>query len=75
MRVIVQEEAIAAGDFMTERTMAAEADLLKRFREAGLQIVSDLDFPALQKATERVYSAVPNWSPGLHDTIKKILAS
>jgi len=75
MRVIVQEEAIAAGDFMTERTMAAEADLLKRFREAGLQVVSDLDFPALQKATERVYSAVPNWSPGLHDTIKKILAS
>ena len=75
MRAIVQEEAIAAGDFMTERTMAAEADLLKRFREAGLQIVSDLDFPALQKATERVYSAVPNWSPGLHDTIKKILAS
>jgi TRAP-type C4-dicarboxylate transport system substrate-binding protein len=75
MRTIVQEEAIAAGDFMTERTMAAEADLLKRFREAGLQIVSDLDLPALQKATERVYSAVPNWSPGLHDTIKKILAS
>jgi len=43
-------------------------------RYTQLQIVSDLDFPALQTATERVYSAVPSWSPGLHDTIKKILA-
>ena len=30
---------------------------------------------ALQKATESVYSAIPNWTPGLHATVKKILAS
>jgi TRAP-type C4-dicarboxylate transport system substrate-binding protein len=60
---------------MTERTQAVQADLVKKFQEAGLTIVGDLNMDALQKATEGVYSAIPNWTPGLHATVKKILAS
>ena len=74
MRTIIQEESIAAGDFMTERTLAVQAELIGRFRDAGLTIVSDLNMDALQKATESVYSAIPNWTPGLHATVKRILA-
>jgi TRAP-type C4-dicarboxylate transport system substrate-binding protein len=74
MRTIIQEESLAAGDFMTERTLAVQADLVKKFQEAGLTIVSDLNMDALQKATESVYAAIPNWTPGLHATVKKILA-
>lgn len=54
MRTIIQEESLAAGDFMTERTQAVQADLVKKFQEAGLTIVSDLNMDALQKATESV---------------------
>jgi len=75
LRPMVQEEAIAAGDFMTERTLAAQAELTKRFQDAGLTIVSDVNLDALQKATESVYSAIPGWSPGLHGRVKQILTS
>jgi len=75
LRPMVQEEAIAAGDFMTERTLAAQAELTKRFQDAGLTIVSDVNLDALQKATEIVYSAIPGWSPGLHGKVKQILTS
>jgi tripartite ATP-independent transporter DctP family solute receptor len=75
LRPMVQEECIAAGDFMTEKTLAVQAELAKRFQDAGVTIVSDVNLDALQKATESVYSAIPNWSPGLHGRVKQILAS
>jgi TRAP-type transport system periplasmic protein len=75
LRPMVQEECIAAGDFMTEKTLAVQAELTKRFQDAGITIVSDVNLDALQKATESVYSAIPNWSPGLHGRVKQILTS
>jgi TRAP-type C4-dicarboxylate transport system substrate-binding protein len=74
MRAIIQEASLAAGGFMTERTQSVQAELVRKFQEAGLTIVSDLNMDALQKATEVVYSAIPNWTPGLHATVKQILA-
>jgi TRAP-type C4-dicarboxylate transport system substrate-binding protein len=59
---------------MTEKTLAVQAELAKRFQDAGVTIVSDVNLDALQKATESVYSAIPNWSPGLHGRVKQILA-
>lgn len=75
LKPMVQEECIAAGDFMTEKTLAVQAELAKRFQDAGITIVSDVNLDALQKATEGVYSAIPNWTPGLHGRVKQILAS
>jgi len=75
LKPMVLEEAIAAGDFMTEKTNAGTEDLIKRFQEAGLTVVRDVNFPAMQKATESVYSAIPNWSPGLHGRVKQILTN
>jgi len=75
LQPMVLEEAIAAGDFMTEKTNAGTEDLIKRFQEAGLTVVRDVNFPAMQKATESVYSAIPNWSPGLHGRVKQILTN
>lgn len=75
LKPMVQEEAIAAGDFMTEKTNAGAEELIKRFQEAGVTVVRDVDLSALQKATEGVYANIPNWTPGLHTRVKQILAS
>ena len=75
MRTIIQEEAMAAADFLTEKTNAGQAELTKRFQDAGVTIISDVNIPALQKATEKVYANIPGWTPGLHTKVKQILAS
>jgi TRAP-type C4-dicarboxylate transport system substrate-binding protein len=60
---------------MTDKTLAVQAELTKRFQDAGVTIVSDVNLDALQKATESVYSAIPGWTPGLHNRVKQILTS
>lgn len=75
MRAIIQEEANAAANFMTEKTISGQAELTKRFQDAGITVINDVNIPALQKATESVYSAIPNWTPGLHAKVKQILTS
>jgi tripartite ATP-independent transporter DctP family solute receptor len=75
LRAIIQEEADAAAAFMTTRTLEIDNEYIKRFQDAGVTVVRDLDYAALQKATESVYSAIPNWTPGLHARVKQILTS
>lgn len=75
MRDLMMEEVNAAANFLTEKTMAGQVELAKRFQDAGLTVVSDVNIAALQKATEGVYSAIPNWTPGLHGRVKQILAN
>ena len=60
---------------MTTRTLEIDNEYIKRFQDAGVTVVRDLDYAALQKATESVYSAIPNWTPGLHARVKQILTS
>lgn len=71
---ILLEEAKNAGDFLTDLTISSQEEFKKKFEAEGVTFVEDIDFAALQKATEAAYQAFPDWTPGLHDRIKAILA-
>ncbi len=71
---VLLEEAKKAGDFLTDLTISSQEEFKKKFEAEGVTFVDDIDFAAFQKATESVYQAFPDWTPGLHDKIKAILA-
>jgi tripartite ATP-independent transporter DctP family solute receptor len=72
---ILLEEGAKARDEMTRLTLASEQDYVAKFKQAGVTIVTDVDVPAFQKATAPVYSAFPKWTPGLRETVMKVLAN
>lgn len=72
---LLLEEGAKGGEEQTRLTNAMEEDFVARFQAAGVTIVSDVDVPAFQKATIPVYSAFPKWTPGLHETVMRILAA
>lgn len=74
IRTVLLEEATKARTEMDRLTREQEAGFVERFRGAGVQIVSDIDLPAMRQASEATYRAFPRWTPGLHDTVRRILA-
>jgi tripartite ATP-independent transporter DctP family solute receptor len=75
VQAVLLEEGAKGGEEQTRLTIEMEKDYVAKFQAAGVQIVTDVDKAAFQKATESAYQAFPKWTPGLHDTIKKILAN
>jgi tripartite ATP-independent transporter DctP family solute receptor len=74
LQTLLLEEGQKAGDEMTRLTLEKQDQYLAQFKEAGVTIVEDVDIAAFQEVTESVYSAFPQWTPGLHDKIQSILA-
>ena len=72
---VLLEEGRKAGDYMTRLTLEQQQSYVDRFKAAGVTFVTDVDLAAFRKATAPVYKAFPKWTPGLHDTISKILAN
>ena len=66
---VLLEEGRKAGDEMTRLTLAQNDDYVAKFRAAGVQVVTDIDTAAFQRATAPVYKAFPKWTPGLHETV------
>jgi tripartite ATP-independent transporter DctP family solute receptor len=69
------EEGAKGGAEQTRLTNAMEEDFIARFKGAGATIVTDVDLAAFQRATVPAYSAFPRWTPNLHQTVSRILAS
>lgn len=74
VRTVLLEEGGKAQHEMTRLTREQEAGFVERFRNAGVEIVTDIDTPAFREASAATYRAFPKWTPGLHDTVRKILA-
>jgi TRAP-type transport system periplasmic protein len=74
VRTLLLEEGERARGEMTGLTREQEQGFIDRFQQAGVQIVTDLDYPAFRAATEATYRAFPKWTPGLHETVRRILA-
>jgi tripartite ATP-independent transporter DctP family solute receptor len=72
---VLLEEGRKAGEYMTRLTLEQQQSYVERFKAAGVTFVTDVDLAAFRKATAPVYKAFPKWTPGLHDTISKILAN
>ncbi len=70
---VLLEEGKRAGDEMTRITLESNDDYMKKFTQAGVTFVKDVDLAAFQKATAPVYKAFPKWTPGLHDTVMAAL--
>ena len=71
---ILLEEGAKAKEEMTRLTLELDKDYMAKFKQAGVTFVEDVDLAAFQKATAPVYNAFPKWTPGLHQTVTKILA-
>ena len=74
VQTILLEEGKKAGEYMTKLTLDQQQDYMNRFKAAGVTFITDVDIPAFQKATTSVYAAFPKWTPGLYDTVTKIVA-
>ena len=72
---VLLEEGAKAMQEMTRLTKEQEAGFVERFRSAGVQIVTDLDIAAFREASAATYRAFPRWTPGLHETVRRILAA
>lgn len=72
---VLLEEGRKAGEYMTRLTLEQQQSYVERFKAAGVTFVTDVDLAAFRKATAPVYKAFPKWTPGLHDTVSKILAN
>jgi tripartite ATP-independent transporter DctP family solute receptor len=71
---VLLEEGAKAKEEMTRLTLELDKDYMAKFKQAGVTFVEDVDLAAFQKATAPVYNAFPKWTPGLHQTVTKILA-
>jgi tripartite ATP-independent transporter DctP family solute receptor len=74
VQTVLIEEGAKAKTEMTRLTMELDKDYMAKFKQAGVSFVEDVDLAAFQKATAPVYGAFPKWTPGLHQTVTKILA-
>ncbi|HEX2113091.1 MAG TPA: C4-dicarboxylate TRAP transporter substrate-binding protein [Alphaproteobacteria bacterium] len=74
VQTILLEEGAKAKEEMTRLTLELDKDYMAKFKQAGVTFVEDVDLAAFQKATAPVYNAFPKWTPGLHQTVTKILA-
>ncbi|MGV6874777.1 C4-dicarboxylate TRAP transporter substrate-binding protein [Pseudochelatococcus sp. B33] len=73
LQQILIEEAVNAGNVMTEKTLENDEKLLETLKDEGVTVVTDVDTAAFREATAKVYSAFPDWTPGVYDQIRAIL--
>ncbi|MDP2570963.1 C4-dicarboxylate TRAP transporter substrate-binding protein [Vibrio penaeicida] len=73
IQTILAEEAIKAGDYMTELSIGTTETLLDKLRSEGVTVHKNVDAKAFQKATAPVYGKFPKWSEGLHAKVREIL--
>jgi tripartite ATP-independent transporter DctP family solute receptor len=75
VRAVLLEEGAKAREEQTRLTLEQEAGFVERFRGAGVQFVTDVDTAAFRRASEPTYRAFPRWTPGLHETVRRVLAA
>ncbi len=74
LQKIVMEEAVNAGNLVTKLKRDSDTEIVGKLREMGITVVEDIDRPAFVEASKAVYSAFPDWTPGLGDTVRGILS-
>ncbi|MFV0385091.1 C4-dicarboxylate TRAP transporter substrate-binding protein [Paracoccus sp. (in: a-proteobacteria)] len=73
MQEVLLSSARDAGEYMAQIVTEAQAPLRADLEGVGVKFVDDVDAAAFRKATEVVYTKFPDWTPGLHDTVRAIL--
>jgi TRAP-type C4-dicarboxylate transport system substrate-binding protein len=70
---ILVEEGAKGGAEMTRLTLQMNDEYVKKFKDAGVTFVDDVDLASFQKSTTAAYKAFPKWTPGLHDRVMSVL--
>jgi len=73
IRLILEQEAEAAGYAMTEHMLSSEEEWIEKFEARGVTINRDIDIEAFRTATAVVYDRFPAWSDGLYERVRRIL--
>lgn len=73
LQTIMVEEAGKAGDLLTKLKLDSDKEIVAKLKSQGLEVVEDIDRAAFQKASLPAYQSFTNWTPGLLETIRKIV--
>ena len=75
LQQIVIEEAVKAGDLVTKLKMEDDAKIKDTLTGMGIEVVTDIDRAAFQKASLPAYESFTDWTPGLTETVRSVLDS
>lgn len=71
---IVQEEVLAAGEYMSALQQQEEEELIANIEAEGVIVIRDVDREAFRKATEGVYEKFEdNWGRGLYQKLRQAI--
>jgi TRAP-type C4-dicarboxylate transport system substrate-binding protein len=73
LQTIMVEEAEKAGDLLTKLKRDSDQQIVATLKSQGIEVVEDIDRAAFQKASLPAYQSFTTWTPGLIDTIRKIV--
>lgn len=73
LQQILTEEAVKAGDFVTKLKRDDDAKIAQALKDMGIEVVTDIDKSAFQKASLPAYESFKDWTPGLTETVRGIL--
>jgi len=73
LQKIMIEEAEKAGELLTKLKRDSDKEIVAQLKSQGLEVVEDIDREAFKKASLPAYESFTNWTPGLIDTIRKIV--
>lgn len=74
LQTILATSAIDAGNFMTNLVQEKQAAFIETLEGEGVTFKLEVDRDGMREATLPVYSAFPEWSDGLVDTVQAILS-
>lgn len=74
LQKVLQTSAIDAGNFMTDLVQKKQSEFIATLEKEGVTFVMEVDRAGMREATIPVYSAFPEWSDGLVDDVRAILA-
>ncbi|MCP8937594.1 C4-dicarboxylate TRAP transporter substrate-binding protein [Alsobacter sp. SYSU M60028] len=74
LQQILMEEGKTSAANLTKATVDQDDEFARTLEKAGVQIISDVDVPAFQKASAGVYQSLPNLTPGFVDKARAAMA-
>jgi TRAP-type C4-dicarboxylate transport system substrate-binding protein len=74
MQKLLVTEAVNASNLLSKLKSEEEGQIQKKYEEAGVTIIRDIDREPFKKASAVVYDKYSGWTPGLRAKVQSILA-
>jgi TRAP-type transport system periplasmic protein len=70
---LLMEESSNAAEYMTKLKLQEEEEMVKKYEEAGVTVIRDVDRDAFRKMTAKVYDNYEGWTPGIRDRVRALI--